>query len=283
MKLSVLASLFSIFSLISNAQQLQTADLTENFALSVQTIDDFFDRFNLEPNTPAFQYLQENYPDFKFDRKTIIFSLFDQGNRSLDANIINEFATQFESDSATKIRFELPGWYSVLHCLVKIKNKLHKLDLIMEIDSVHLRSGSIGYKWSIRSVKAPYIHTRDSLSKKDSTAIYKASSDFLHPMSHALNFLNIKNIFRKGMTRSYFAKEADSPDLDSLVSLIDKSQLKYVQLESVSYHIFQLPGWIVEVNNFDRLTRNSGWLISKLLSADENEKKKYMLSKLNIR
>ena len=159
------------------------------------------------------------------------------------------------------------------------------MDLIMEVDSVHIREGSIGYKWTLRSVKAAFIHGQDSVPVKDSALdiVRPKQTPFLHPMSHALNFMNVDNLFRKNMTKSYFSRDASSHDLDNLVNMIDRSRIKFLQVDSISYQLFQLPGWILVVRDFQRLSNNSGWLISRLIPADEEKKKKYLSSELNIR
>ena len=65
--------------------------------------------------------------------------------------------------------------------------------------------------------------------------------------------------------------------------MIDQGRLKFVQVDSISYHLLQLPGWIVEVKCINRQDNNSGWLISRLMPADENEKINYLQRHLNIR
>ena len=285
MRIFCVAFFFLLIYSELKAQQGTPDPLTENFVFSIQTIDDFFDRFNFEPSTPAFQYYKDNYPTLSLDRKTIIFSLFDLKNSTCKNEDINNFASDFESDSASKLCYNKPGWYSVLHCKVIYKKKRRIIDLIMQIDSIHMRKNSVGYKWSLRSVKAGFIHGLDSLDSNDTSHVTAPpkSKAFLQPMSHAIDFMNIDDIFRKKMTREYFAKQASSAELDTLVNMIDQGRLKFVQVDSISYHLLQLPGWIVEVKCINRQDNNSGWLISRLMPVDENEKINYLQRHLNIR
>ena len=285
MRFFYLLGLLLILHINSGAQQSSLDILTENFAFSIQTIDDFFDHFNFEPNTPAFKYIHSNYPNIKFDRKTVIFSLFDSKNILWKNDDINKFASEFEMEDAPKLHFEQSGWYAVLHCKVVYQKKRRRLDLIMEAESVVGKTGTVGYKWSLLSIKAPFIHNSDTIEQPDSVHhfVKENSGSFLHPMSHAINFMNIDDLFRKGLTRTYFAKRTSCSDLDTLVNLIDSSKIKFLQVDSVSYSLFQLPNWIIEVKYFNREEKNSGWLISRLYSASENEKKKYLMDHLNIR
>ena len=44
----------------------------------------------------------------------------------------------------------------------------------------------------------------------------------------------------------------------------------------------QVGGWVFTVGRFNRQTRNSGWLINRLLPVDAEAKRKYALEKLNL-
>lgn len=283
MKFLLLSIIFQLLFWSTEAQKIDESDFTDDFAFSIQTIDDFFDRFNFDPSTPAIQYINSNFPEFKFNKKTVIFSLFNFKSTLWDKMIINEFADQFANDTIIKLKFDEKGWYSVLHCDVFYKKKRRKMDLIMEIDSVHTQKGTIGYKWSIRSIKATFINALDTSTSINTPSGKKNESLFLHPMSHAINFINIRNIFKKGLTNVYFAKEVKPGSLNKFKLLVDKSEIKFNYIDSVSFEIFQLPGWILEVKQFNRSGRNSGWLISKLVRASDLEKQTYLNTELNIR
>jgi len=283
MKFLLLTIIFQLHFWSTDAQKIDESDFTDDFAFSIQTIDDFFDRFNVDPNTPAFQYINSNFPEFKFNKKTVIFSLFNFKSTLWDKMIINEFADQFANDTIIKLKFGEKGWYCVLHCNVFYKKKQRKMDLIMEIDSVHTQMGTIGYKWSIRSIKATFINSVDTSTSINTQSGKKNESLFLHPMSHAINFINIRNIFKKGFTNVYFAKEVKPGSLNKFQLLVDNSEIKFNYIDSVSYEIFQLPGWILEVKQFNRIGRNSGWLISKLVPASDLEKQTYLNTVLNIK
>jgi hypothetical protein len=292
MRYFLLIGLLFSFSQQCFSQGEYPGELTDDFIFSVQTIDDFFDRFNFTPSTPIFQYVQLNYPDAGLDRNKIILSLFENKITTWNPEDVKSFVEHFGAPKASLLRFEQPNWYAVLHCKVVYQRKRRNLDLIMRAEAIITKAGKIGFKWSVIAVKAPFIRhpehpeiTSERATKQDTLRKRKWTGDdgkFLHPMSHALNFMNVYDIFDKNTTRDYFARNAKSGDLDTLVSWINSSRIRFIQVDSVTYQLLQLPGWIVSVSYFDRQGHNSGWLISKLIPADDNKKRSYLVNQLNI-
>ena len=95
-----------LFRLDSQAQQLFNDDLTENFFYSVQTIDDFFNRFNYSSDVPAFNKLKEQNANNTFNRRLAVLSLFDQHNSNWNLDDVAVFCNQFECDSTTFLNYE---------------------------------------------------------------------------------------------------------------------------------------------------------------------------------
>lgn len=263
--------------------QIGTYDqLTDNFAFSVQTIDDLFDRFNFEPSTPLFSYLETYYPAMQLDRREILLTLFNNSNQSLSRDDIRKFVEEVSSNQSIKLDFEQPGWFAVLNCKVVYKKKIRKLDLIMIAEKLTTKSNKPAFKWSIVSIKAPFIPVNDTITLADTLTDTIKVNKFLHPMSHAIDFMNIDEAFKKNMTRTYFAINAHSSDLNELIQMVNSGLIRFVHVESVSYHLLQLPGWILVVKFFDHKSRNSGWLIDKILIADIKIKESYLKRNLKI-
>ncbi|MDV7392224.1 hypothetical protein RZS08_12750, partial [Arthrospira platensis SPKY1] len=53
---------------------------------------------------------------------------------------------------------------------------------------------------------------------------------------------------------------------------IKTGRLKFVNVDSLKFHIFQIKNWYFEVSWFNRGGTNSGWLISNLMYINENDK-----------
>lgn len=277
---------FLVFLHNASAQRNGGSKLTEEFASSVQTIDDFFDRFNGDPATPYFQYLRTHHPEKSISRKTAVVSLFEARKTTWNESDVTRFVNRFGMNYAPKLRFAQNDWYAVLHTKVSYQRKRRSLDLILKAESVISQDGTIGFKWSLLSAKAAFLGAMtDSLEHSDFDREIIPVTDslhFIHPMSHAINFMNVHDIFHKNTLRDYFARQAVIGPLDSLQRMVDAGQVRFIQVDSVNYHLLQLPGWIVEVGYYEREDSNSGWLIQELTPADESEKKRYLKAQLNI-
>ncbi|MFM9027080.1 MAG: hypothetical protein ACKOQ6_03700 [Bacteroidota bacterium] len=279
---------FTVSFLDAYSQQYLGDTFTEDFIFSVQTIDDFFDRFNNSPNSPAISYIKQKYPKSGNSRSTAILSLFNRADTTWEKAEIRGFIERFASDTSNHLNFEQSNWFAVLHSKVIYKSKRLNLDLVMIVEPVfNPQTKSLGYKWSLYSANARFFPKSDSAKAVVDTGKSKpmigADGQFLHPMSHAINFMNIFDVFKKGVIRKYFARKARSPELNSLARMVDQGAISFLQVDSISYCLAQLPGWIVEVDYYDRESGNSGWLISGLIKADADFKRRYLSRYLNIR
>lgn len=263
--------------------------LTENFAFEVKSIDDFIDRFNLRTDTEFMEYLSSHYPEEALDRRRVILSLFNNRNRNFAGNPeIKRFIDEVtDSIKPYRIHFTDYEWYAMLECSVSYQKKTESLHLILKFE----RSQKKSTKWSIVSASAVFLAGAQNraevleelenayvLSRKDSSR-----SRFLHPVSHAFDFMNVDQAFADPKRfRDYFFRGQYSPELLQLAELVEKGKIHFVQVNDISYHFLQIPGWIFIVDYFNRDDRNSGWLINSLMKANSSLKLKYIKSQLNI-
>jgi len=97
---------------------------------------------------------------------------------------------------------------------------------------------------------------------------------FIHPMSHEVDFMNLHKIFREPEKIDYYLEQDYVPDMLSLfVMEVKDENLKFVSINNVKFHFFQVPDWYFEVSYFNRNDVNSGWLISNMLRVTPQEKK----------
>jgi hypothetical protein len=55
-----------------------------------------------------------------------------------------------------------------------------------------------------------------------------------------------------------------------------RGQIKFVAVKKLRYHYLQVHDWIFTVENFERATRNSGWLIASIRPASPEEQSNYV-------
>ncbi len=199
---------------------------------------------------------------------------------------VNEFIIAV-SDSLKPgyLQYEDENWYAELTCKVLYKQKLQDLTLVVKVE--HFENDA--YSWSLVSAKAPFLKFNktklDSLVTTSQASLTGKSSShskyFLSPVSHGLEFSDVKNIFEhKEYARDYVYTGAKSFSIDKLLLLIKKSEIKFVQINKIAYHLLQIDGWMLKVEKVKGIQRNSGWLISKLTKANSDTKadfkKKYL-------
>lgn len=126
-----------------------------------------------------------------------------------------------------------------------------------------------GYKWVLSNVHSSafekyFNHVGDSIS----------GANFLHPMSHELDFMNLRKMFANPANIGYYLEKEYYPDqLALFLKEYHDGTLKFVSSNNVKFHFFQIPNWYFEVSYFNRYQNNSGWLISNLVRVNDQEKK----------
>jgi hypothetical protein len=222
-------------------------------------------------------------------RTSLIKSLFnaEQFEQNFKPDSVKDFILTV-TDSANPIyaRYRDSGWFADLECRVGYKGKPSTVKLVLMVE----RTQQMAYKWSVISVDATWLHFKknkaDSLITQRIDNLFSRRDSlkyFLSPVSHGINFSNIFKIFEnKEHVAEYMAKDARSFELAKLISLIQKSEIEFLEVDKITYHLLQLKGWGLTVNYFDVNPRNSGWLISRLNKLDIQQKNEYLQRRLNI-
>jgi hypothetical protein len=95
--------------------------------------------------------------------------------------------------------------------------------------------------------------------------------------------MNIDLLFseNKKAFENYVVKNR-SYQLEKLISKVKNSEIKFVQVNTISYHLLQLENWLLIVDYFNRNEKNSGWLINTLLKISDEQKQAYLKEHLNV-
>lgn len=231
------------------------SDESKLYAESKQ-VNQFFRRFNGEEDEKGNRYYSsdKHYRSAKL-RKKYLGILFDESNKGMPNALKTEFAKQVLDKSVSSILdFHGPNWFSEVHAVFTQNGKDQPVILFMELEKNHL-----GYKWVIQKVYA------DGFTKyfdRDTTKIGR----FLHPLSHELDFMNLRKAFSNSDSISQFTVKKFVPDhLSVFLCEVKKGNLKFKTVNEVKFHFFQIDGWYFELADFNRPGYNTGWLISNLV------------------
>jgi hypothetical protein len=239
------------------------------FYAQTKQVNQFFLRFNGEEDVQGKRYYPGNplYRDLKA-RKKYLNILFDNSSPviSSDAKFV------FIDDALNKknpafLDFYAKGWFAEVTASFLYKKEKVNIILFLKIEKQ-----ANGYKWVISNVyfdrfNSWFTHLNDTVNLKY----------FIHPMSHELDFMNLHKAFREPENLDYYFEKEYKPDMTALfVMEMKNGNLSFSAVNSVKFHVFQVPNWYFELSWFNRNNANSGWLISNVLRVNDKEKKDLM-------
>jgi len=250
------------------AQMLDKEDESKLYAETKQ-VNQFFRRFNGEEDEKGERYYprDKQYRSEKL-RRQYIGMLFDANNGGISSDLKVQFGkTVLDKTNPVILDFHGGNWFSEVHTTFTMNGKSEPVTLFMELEKDHE-----GSKWVISRV---YASMFDPYFKRDTTKVGK----FLHPLSHELDFMNLRKAFNYTDSISQFTVKRFVPDhLSLFLYEIKKGNLKFKTVEDVKFHFFQVNGWYFELSEFNRSGYNSGWLISNLVKVN-NDSEKNLLRK----
>jgi hypothetical protein len=259
--------LFIILSFIqfySFSQKTHIIDQDEESALTASTkqVNQFIRRFNGEEDFKGNRlYPKDNKYRDKSIRKIYLDNLFDQENKSLK-QIYEEFSADVNSSIKPKY-FDFYGgnWFAEINTKFSYNGKEQDVLLFLKLEEENS-----GYKWSFVGAFAGFLEQEFKSSPP-------TDIKFIHPMSHEIDFMSLRKVFKNNTKIDYYAQKEYSPDYLSLFFyLVKKGNLVFESVDEVKFHIFQIENWYFEMQYFSRKGENTGWLISNLLKVPEKEK-----------
>jgi hypothetical protein len=252
----------------SFGQLLDKEDESKLYAETKQ-LNQFIRRFNGEEDEKGERYYprDKQYRSEKL-RKKYIGILFDDSNKGISGDLKVQFAKDvLDKTKPVILDFHGGNWFSEVHTTFTMNGKTEPVTLFMELEKDHE-----GTKWVISRV---YASMFDQYFIRDTTKVGK----FLHPMSHELDFMNLRKAFNYTDSIAQFAVKRFRPDhLSLFLYEVKKGNLKFKTVEELKFHFFQVNGWYFELSEFNRAGYNTGWLISNLVKVN-NESEKNILRK----
>lgn len=268
--------------------QLDDKEFNLSFASSVHSMDEFFDRFNYKPNSAFEKYVRKHLHDVTFTREKLVYSLFNKKNSFFSQNSeVAEFVRQVtDSFSPDYIYYKDKYWYAELQCSILVRGKLQPLMLVLKVEQPQPNR----FQWSVVSARGSFLDSTEmkppapAREFSPATNIQASRSEyFLSPVSHGIDFTNVDDFFfSKSNAWSFLYRGVPSAELKQLVKLIQASEIEFQQVETITYHLLQIKGWIVSVRYFNRNSRNSGWLIDNLMRVTPSQKFIFLKEQLNV-
>src|SRR5262249_50819504 len=157
----------------------------------------FFRRFNGEEDEKGNRYYEgdKKYRDVKLRRKYMEI-LFDAANAGMSRDLKVDFVKSvIDKSNPGVLDFHKPGWFCEVQTKFSFKGKSIPITLFMELEKAQL-----GTKWVISKV---YADEFARSFKRDTARVGK----FLHPMSHELDFMNLRKAFMADSVTQFASKK----------------------------------------------------------------------------
>lgn len=229
---------------------------------ATKQVNQFIRRFNGEENFKGKRLYPKDkkYRDINL-RKTYLDILFNNENSSLNPLKV-QFIKQVNSASYPEY-FDFYGgdWFAEVSAKFLFNGKVK--DVIMYFK---LEKQSGGYKWSYSGVYASFFEAPFKTTPPDGVK-------FIHPMSHEIDFMSLRKVFKNSKKIEHYAHKKFKPDYLSLFFYeIKRGKLVFQSVNNVKFHVFQIKNWYFEMQYFNRTGENTGWLVSNLVKIPEKDK-----------
>jgi hypothetical protein len=252
-------------------------DLGDESGLYAQTkqINQFLRRFNAEETVDGDRlYPGDQYYQDPTVRKRYIEILFDKSNGGITKGKQNQFITEVVDQKKILLDLHSPNWFAQVEALVDYKGQSKPITLFFKIEA-----DGQGYRWAFSSVHF------EPFNKEFKEIVEGHEKPFLHPMSHEIGFMNLRKVIKKDEDlRKYILKDYKPDHLTLLVQAVRDNQLIFKTVTDTHFHFFQVKGWYFKVENLQRASFNSGWLITdltQLQAGDQETLINYLLKKDN--
>jgi hypothetical protein len=271
------------------AQKVYTTPET-NFLKGIKDIEEFMKRFNHDKtllknytrvksqDTTLFNFYKTVFGKDTVERKEMLATTFERNNFSkMDTTMLRKFLTEITDEKKNiQLQFKDDDWYAEVTCQIQYKQHdkpQSPADIILilryEYDKI-----TDGNAWVIVACFSTLLRIESEDTKKVK-GIKPTSSEF-NFADLGVAFKDKKNIER--VTDLHF-----QPDMLSVFLYAVKNDIiTFGSVKNIKYHFLQIDDWIFTVENYKRDTPNSGWLISSVIPATNDYKKKYVNTKLYI-
>jgi hypothetical protein len=234
----------------------------DKFNAETKQVNQFFRRFNGEESERGDRFYPEdrNYRNRKLRRDYIPY-LFDNQISVADTTLMAFVNAVTDKNNPQFLGMHANDWCAEVSTEFLYKGKKVTIIIFMKI-----QAQGQGYEWVIEDlIFSPY---KNSFTKDTS-----ANKPFIHPMSHELDFMNLRKAFQSDVNPEAFTERAFEPDYVTLFLYDMKNgNLKYQTVNNVKFHFFTLDQWYIELSKFNRKGMNAGWLISNLVRVNPAQK-----------
>lgn len=260
-----------VLSGITNLGNAQIVDdnyeIEQQLLASTKQLNQFFKRFNGEENNRGDE-LEPGDRLYRSPRlrKRYLSMLFDEEYAQISKSLKNKFIDFTTKSSGPKyLGLRSDDWFAIVNTTFEYEGREESIALYMQ-----MQQEGLGYEWVISGIS--FSKYKQMFDKQRGE-----TKEFLHPMSHELDFMNLrKALVKDGSPESYTLADFEPDYLTLFLYEVKKGLLKFKEVNRINFHFFSLEGWYFTLNNFNRAGYNTGWLISDLTEINKSQKEQLL-------
>lgn len=260
--------------------------------MRVMQLDEFIHRFNNDSSSGIRRYYLAHHRRWNKSREQLIRSLFNYTTQNWDSLQLAHFIRRVtDPQQPDSLGFLQAHWYAEATCAFVYNAVPVEAQLILRIQS----NPDGTAQWVIAAVKPGFaIGPEWGVPGASGRMGPLASTGGKGPASGDLPVRRTERFIQPAANETYFAElQRDFADKRRLTGLFDKrfferrysggfyqallsDRIRFVAVKKLRYHCLQVHDWIFTVENFERATRNSGWLITSIREASGEERSDYV-------
>lgn len=242
-----------------SSQPIYKTTTPRDFILKVSQFGQFVKRFNYEEDfwgnamTTSFSK--------RINRNAYIGFLFNNKDKRVDS-ASSAYSKEYEKlkevfiknvvDKKYKINRVSDSLYSIAVCEITYRNRPELMKLILKQQSINQ-----GLAWVITDVMADFLYDENNNS---------GCQKFIPPTSNEVNYIHLKHFFENRDSLACYAYQGYTCNrLSIFFHLLHCGDIQYKFVKSVTYFISDIPGWLIQIREYNREGDNSGWLIENIL------------------
>ena len=218
------------------------------FKARVSLVEDFMRRFNEGTILPLFDGTMFGH----------------QGENDSLYKEAQKFAAAARK-SGVKLSNTDTNWVALAPCSGKFKGKPVDFMLILNTE----KYAPDAYKWVIAGVQGDIFKLTPS----------SYNIDFLiSPLAHEVNFMELGRITmqKDDLILNYKQKRYELDETAVFFAYVYEGLLDIEHVKGLQFMFLQVPGWSFTIEEFNRQTMNSGWLITSFSKMSDTEKKAFL-------